>query len=112
MVVEGGVHLDNVIIISLVHAYATLMNLELGRGIYGIVFYILGSTKELNKAMDITKRIPILAKPHVWGALLVACKIYHHVEMGELAAKNLFSYILIMQESVLLALSFLYQKRK
>ncbi|XWS75274.1 hypothetical protein CRYUN_Cryun01aG0072200 [Craigia yunnanensis] len=56
---------------------------------YGIVIDIFGSTKELDKAMDITKRILIPAEPHVWNVLLGACKIHHNVEMGELAAKNL-----------------------
>ncbi|KAK7824990.1 pentatricopeptide repeat-containing protein [Quercus suber] len=30
------------------------------------------------------------AEPDVWGALLGACRIHNNMEMGEIAAKNLF----------------------
>ena len=34
--------------------------------------------------------MPNSAEPHVWGAVLGACRIHHNMEMGEIAAKNLF----------------------
>ncbi|XP_021297663.1 putative pentatricopeptide repeat-containing protein At3g01580 [Herrania umbratica] len=56
---------------------------------YGIVVDLLGRTGELDRAMDIINRMPVPVEPHVWGALLAACRIHHNVEIGELAAKNL-----------------------
>ncbi|GMH06789.1 hypothetical protein Nepgr_008629 [Nepenthes gracilis] len=57
---------------------------------YGITVDLLGRIGELDKAMDIICRMPIPAEPHVWGALLGACRIYNNIELGEIAAKNLF----------------------
>ncbi|RVX08764.1 putative pentatricopeptide repeat-containing protein [Vitis vinifera] len=57
---------------------------------FGIMVDLLGRIGQLGKAMDIINRMPIPAGPHVWGALLGACRIHHNIEMGEVAAKNLF----------------------
>lgn len=57
---------------------------------FGIMVDLLGRIGQLGKAMDIINRMPIPAGPHVWGALLGACRIHHNIEMGEAAAKNLF----------------------
>ncbi|OMO77445.1 hypothetical protein COLO4_25161 [Corchorus olitorius] len=56
---------------------------------YGIVVDLLGRTGELDKAMEIINQMPIPVEPHVWGALLSACRIHHNLEIGELATKNL-----------------------
>ncbi|KAA8548153.1 hypothetical protein F0562_004586 [Nyssa sinensis] len=56
---------------------------------YGIMVDLLGRTGELDKAMSIIDRMPVPAGPHVWGALLGACRIHQNIEMGELAARNL-----------------------
>ncbi|KAM0958012.1 hypothetical protein EV1_023117 [Malus domestica] len=39
-------------------------------------------TGELDKAMEIVERMPNPAAPHVWGALLGACRI-HNAKLGE-----------------------------
>ncbi|KAG2714655.1 hypothetical protein I3760_03G037800 [Carya illinoinensis] len=56
---------------------------------YGIMVDLLGRMGQLDKAMDIINHMPTPAGPHVWGALLGACRIHHNIEMGEIAAKNL-----------------------
>ncbi|KAL6143239.1 hypothetical protein ACLB2K_053934 [Fragaria x ananassa] len=57
---------------------------------YGILVDLLGRTGELDKAMEIVKRMPNPAEPHVWGALLGACRIHNNVKLGEIVAKRLF----------------------
>ena len=57
---------------------------------FGIMVDLLGRIGQLGKAMDIINCMPIPPGPHVWGALLGACRIHHNIEMGEVAAKNLF----------------------
>lgn len=57
---------------------------------FGILVDLLGRRGELDQAMEIIKQMPVPAGPHVWGALLGACRIHHHVKLGEFAAKNLF----------------------
>lgn len=57
---------------------------------YGMIVDLLGRTGELEKAMEIINKMPHPVGPHVWGALLGACRIHHNVRLGEVAAKNLF----------------------
>ncbi|XVF14226.1 hypothetical protein REPUB_Repub09cG0040000 [Reevesia pubescens] len=75
--------------IEIFHMMVNDYGLDPGSEHYGIVVDLLGRTGELDKAMDIINRMPISVEPHVWGALLAACRIHHNVELGELAAKNL-----------------------
>ncbi|KAL6135818.1 hypothetical protein ACLB2K_068043 [Fragaria x ananassa] len=56
---------------------------------YGILVDLLGRTGELDKAMEIVERMPKPAEPHVWGALLGACRIHNNVKLGEVVAKRL-----------------------
>ncbi|KAL6139551.1 hypothetical protein ACLB2K_057855 [Fragaria x ananassa] len=56
---------------------------------YGILVDLLGRTGELDKAMEIVERMPNPAEPHVWGALLGACRIHNNVKLGEVVAKRL-----------------------
>lgn len=56
---------------------------------YGIMVDLLGRMGELDRALDIINHMPIEAGPHVWGALLGACRIHQNIKMGEVAAKNL-----------------------
>lgn len=39
--------------------------------------------------MEIVERMPNPAEPHVWGALLGACRIHNNVKLGEVVAKRL-----------------------
>lgn len=57
---------------------------------YGIMVDLLGRMGELDRALDIINHMPIEAGPHVWGALLGACRIHQNIKIGEIAAKNLF----------------------
>ncbi|KAK0590312.1 hypothetical protein LWI29_025307 [Acer saccharum] len=65
--------------------------LELTSEHYGIMVDLLGRSGEISKAMDIINSMPIPAGPHVWGALLGACRIHHNIKIGEVAAKNLLN---------------------
>ncbi|KAL6136236.1 hypothetical protein ACLB2K_061537 [Fragaria x ananassa] len=56
---------------------------------YGILVDLLGRTGELDKGMEIVERMPNPAEPHVWGALLGACRIHNNVKLGEVVAKRL-----------------------
>ncbi|KAI4356412.1 hypothetical protein L6164_000437 [Bauhinia variegata] len=58
---------------------------------YGIMVDLLGRMGELDMAMDIINHMPVPVEPHVWGALLGACRIHQNMKMGEIAAMNLFS---------------------
>ncbi|KAK8278234.1 hypothetical protein V6Z11_D09G029100 [Gossypium hirsutum] len=75
--------------IEIFHMMVNNYGLHPGSEHYGIVVDLLGRTGELEKAMDIINRMPVPVEPHVWGALLAACRIHHNVEIGEVAAKNL-----------------------
>ncbi|KAE8718232.1 putative pentatricopeptide repeat-containing protein [Hibiscus syriacus] len=75
--------------IEIFHTMVNNYGLDTGSEHYGIVVDLLGRTGELDKAVDIINRMPIPVEPHVWGALLAACRTHHNVEIGELAAKNL-----------------------
>ncbi|GAB4847885.1 hypothetical protein Ancab_026944 [Ancistrocladus abbreviatus] len=57
---------------------------------YAVVVDLLGRTGQLGEAIDVINQMPIPAGPHVWGALLGACRIHNNKEIGELAAENLF----------------------
>ncbi|PON31246.1 DYW domain containing protein [Parasponia andersonii] len=81
--VEKGLEIFNL----MPHGYQLNPNSEH----YGMVVDLLGRTGELEKAMEIINKMPFPAGPHIWGALLGACRIHHNVNLGEVAAKNLFN---------------------
>lgn len=70
----------------MVNKYQLIPNLEH----YGIMVDLLGRMGELDKALDIITNMPIQVGPHIWGALLGACRIHQNIEIGEAVAKNLF----------------------
>ena len=41
-------------------------------------------------AYEFIKKMPMKPDPATWGALLNACRIHRHVELGEVAAHNIF----------------------
>lgn len=57
---------------------------------YAIMVDLLGRMGELDRALDIINNMPMQAGPHIWGALLGACRIHQNIKIGEVAAKNLF----------------------
>ncbi|KAF5799671.1 putative tetratricopeptide-like helical domain superfamily [Helianthus annuus] len=58
---------------------------------YAIMVDLFGRTGELDHAINIINDMTIPAGPHIWGALLGACRIHHNTKLGEIAATNLFS---------------------
>ncbi|RDY03162.1 Pentatricopeptide repeat-containing protein, chloroplastic, partial [Mucuna pruriens] len=57
---------------------------------YACVIDLLGRSGKLEEAYEFIQKMPMKPDPPVWGALLNACRIHHHVELGELAAENIF----------------------
>ncbi|KAK2987967.1 hypothetical protein RJ640_011230 [Escallonia rubra] len=58
---------------------------------YACVVDLLGRAGYLEQAYDFILKMPVEPAITVWGALLSACKIYHHVALGEYAAERLFA---------------------
>ncbi|KAK9118035.1 hypothetical protein Scep_016128 [Stephania cephalantha] len=56
---------------------------------YGVMVDLLGRTGQLDEAMKFINQMPIPPGPHVWGALLGACRIHQNIEMGEEVAEKL-----------------------
>ncbi|KAF9604380.1 hypothetical protein IFM89_006389 [Coptis chinensis] len=56
---------------------------------YSIMVDLLGRTGKLDEAMHLIDQMAVPSGPHVWGALLGACRIHNNIKMGEIAAKNL-----------------------
>lgn len=80
--IEEGIKMFHV----MVNEYQLMPNIEH----YGIMVDLLGRMGELDKALDMINEMPMQAGPHVWGALLGACRIHQNIKIGELAALNLF----------------------
>ncbi|XP_050226110.1 pentatricopeptide repeat-containing protein At4g33990-like [Mercurialis annua] len=57
---------------------------------YACMVDMLGRAGLLPEAFDLIKEMPMLPDDSVWGALLLACKIHGNMELGKLAADNLF----------------------
>eukprot|EP01018_Ginkgo_biloba_P030411 Gb_26159 [translate_table: standard] len=57
---------------------------------YACMVDLLGRAGHLHEAVDFIKKIPFKPGAVVWGALLSACRIHHNIELGELAAEQLF----------------------
>ncbi|KAL9175956.1 hypothetical protein ABFS82_02G146600 [Erythranthe guttata] len=57
---------------------------------YACVVDLLGRAGELDEAYDFIQRMPTKPDAAIWGALLNACRIHRNVELGEVAAKNIF----------------------
>ena len=57
---------------------------------YSCLVDLLGRAGRLEEAYNLIRTIPFELNHAVWGALLGACVIHENVELGELAAKQLF----------------------
>ncbi|KAA8528572.1 hypothetical protein F0562_035927 [Nyssa sinensis] len=57
---------------------------------YACMVDMLGRAGLLYEAYDLIKNMPTKPNDGVWGALLLACRIHGHGELGEIAANNLF----------------------
>ncbi|XAR64684.1 hypothetical protein NMG60_11008460 [Bertholletia excelsa] len=60
---------------------------------YGILVDLIGRRGELDKAMNLINHMPTQAGPHVWAALLGACRIHQNISIGEFAARNLLCLV-------------------
>ncbi|WVY98288.1 hypothetical protein V8G54_030439 [Vigna mungo] len=80
--IEDGIKMFHV----MVNEYQLMPNSEH----YGIMVDLLGRMGELDGALDLINGMPMQAGPHVWGALLGACRIHENIKMGEFAAQNIF----------------------
>ncbi|XP_020092790.1 putative pentatricopeptide repeat-containing protein At3g01580 [Ananas comosus] len=56
----------------------------------GIMVDLLGRAGELREAMTIIEGMNCPVGPHIWCALLAACRMHHNTEIGELVASKLF----------------------
>nr|GMD74703.1 pentatricopeptide repeat-containing protein At1g31920 [Ipomoea batatas] len=57
---------------------------------YGCMVDLLGNAGFLDEAFELINTIPIEPNDVLWRSLLSACRAHQNVEMGEVAAKNLF----------------------
>ncbi|KAL6535870.1 hypothetical protein OROHE_012714 [Orobanche hederae] len=57
---------------------------------YAGIVDLFGRAGYLEKAYDFITALPVEPGVSVWGALLSACKVHHHVALGEYAAEKLF----------------------
>lgn len=81
MVAEGLEYFN-----SMEYKYSITPNLKH----YACVVDLLGRSGSLEEAYEFIEKMPMKPDPAVWGALLNACRIHHDVELGELAAENIF----------------------
>ncbi|MCL7029309.1 hypothetical protein MKW94_030490 [Papaver nudicaule] len=79
--VEEGIKIFD----EMVHKYKIEPNSEH----QSVMVDLLGRTGKLNKAMEFIEKMKVKCEPHVWGALLGACRIHQNVEMAERVAKKL-----------------------
>ncbi|GMN50076.1 hypothetical protein TIFTF001_019216 [Ficus carica] len=71
---------------SMTHGYSITPNLKH----YACVVDLLGRAGQLNDAHEFIQKMPISPDAAIWGALLNACRIHRRVELGELAAQQIF----------------------
>ncbi|KAK7307343.1 hypothetical protein VNO77_40310 [Canavalia gladiata] len=57
---------------------------------YGCMVDLVGRAGMLSEAYDLIKSMPIKPNDVVWRSLLSACKVHLNLEIGEIAAENLF----------------------
>ncbi|MCL7047575.1 hypothetical protein MKW94_025550 [Papaver nudicaule] len=57
---------------------------------FACVVDLLGRAGRLVEAKQIINQMPMKPGPSIWGALLSACRTYSNLEIGEIAAKELF----------------------
>ncbi|XP_061343057.1 pentatricopeptide repeat-containing protein At1g31920 [Gastrolobium bilobum] len=57
---------------------------------YGCMVDLMGKAGMLREAYNLMKSMPIKPNDVVWRSLLSACKVHHNLEIGEIAAENLF----------------------
>ncbi|KAG9134361.1 hypothetical protein Leryth_016245 [Lithospermum erythrorhizon] len=51
---------------------------------------LLGRAGQIDEAYSFIKKMPVAPNERVWGALLSACRVYNNMDIGLVAADNLF----------------------
>lgn len=103
---DKGIEPDNVVYVGVLSAcsHAGLVNeglqcfnrMKFEHGIeptvqhYGCLVALMGQDGRLNEAFELINNMPIEPNDVVWQSLLSACKVRENLELGEIAAKNLF----------------------
>ncbi|WOG88215.1 hypothetical protein DCAR_0207449 [Daucus carota subsp. sativus] len=54
---------------------------------------LLGRAGRLNEAYSVIKQMPMKPNERIWGALLSACRVYSNMDIGLVAADNLFQMV-------------------
>ena len=57
---------------------------------YGCMVDLMGRAGMLREAYELIRSMPIKPNDVVWRSLLSACKVHHNLELGEIAAENVF----------------------
>lgn len=57
---------------------------------YACMVDLLGRAGQLDEAQNFINKMPIEPGADVWGALLGACRVHDNIELGKLAAEQLF----------------------
>ncbi|GFP98075.1 pentatricopeptide repeat-containing protein at1g31920 [Phtheirospermum japonicum] len=57
---------------------------------YGCMVDLMGRAGLVREALDLIKSMPMEPNDVIWRSLLSSCKVHRNVELGELAAENLF----------------------
>ncbi|XP_015868324.3 pentatricopeptide repeat-containing protein At1g31920 [Ziziphus jujuba] len=57
---------------------------------YGCLVDLMGRAGKLDEAKEIIDSMPIRPNDVIWRSLLSACRVHQNMEIGEIAAKNLF----------------------
>lgn len=58
---------------------------------YACIVDLLGRVGHLSEAFQFIKTMPVEPNEMVWQTLLAACRVHGNIELGEIAAKKLFS---------------------
>ncbi|KAG8375143.1 hypothetical protein BUALT_Bualt10G0069700 [Buddleja alternifolia] len=58
---------------------------------YGCMVDLMGRAGMVNEAFELIKSMPMEPNDVIWRSLLNSCRVHRHVELGETAAKKLFS---------------------
>lgn len=105
---ESGLRPDSIAFVSVLAACSHAGLLDKGRYIfnlmseYGIIpklehfacmVDLLGRAGNIDEAYDIIREMPLEPNERVWGALLSACRIYSNMDIGLLAADQLFQLV-------------------
>lgn len=104
--IEGGIQPDTVTFLGILTACSQSGLLDIGRWYfasmsryyavvpsvdhYACMVDLFGRAGFVDEAYDLVKSMQVEPHAGVWGALLNACKTHRHIEVGKIAARELF----------------------